>query len=383
MTNNCCLGLFWNLATMTDSIPYLRKTKQGAFYVHWTENRIGKRISTRTKDPVRAKAFFAAWLLRGHTPLAPTLADVWAAYVEKHVRPEAASAELIELAWKNLGKHFGKLSSSCLNQATADEYIAKRTGGRLGRMVKPQTAGKEVSYLVAAVGFCADDRRGLLPASFVHKISLPPPGAPRGTWLRPEKIEKLFAAAVRLRLARGGAYAKRLSRVERFMWLALETAGRREALMELHWSRVDFEIGNIDLNVPGRRLTKKRRAVVPISDSLRPILERAYEERLHKDLDCLVLDNAGAIWPQLQRVAIEAGMSKQKKPEAGCKPKATGVSPHVFRRTAASLMARRGAPLLKIGNFLGDKASTVEKHYAKHQPSDLLDVVNLISGKPK
>ncbi|TIL91715.1 MAG: site-specific integrase [Mesorhizobium sp.] len=368
---------------MTNSIPYLRKTRTGTFYVHWTESRVGKRVSTRTKDPTSATAFFAAWLLRGQTPLAPTLADVWTAYVEKHVRPETASAELIELAWKNLGKHFGKLSSSSLSQSAVDEYIERRTSGRLGRKVKPQTAGKEVSYLVAAVRFCASARRGLLPASYVRKISLPPPGAPSEKWFRPAEIEKLFAAALRLRLARGGAYAQRLSRVERFMWLALETAARREALLQLSWSRVDFEFGVIDLNVPGRPQTKKRRAVVPISDSLRPILERAYAERLHKDRDGLVLDNAGAIWPQFQRVAIEAGMSRQRKPKAGAKPKSTGFSPHVLRHTAASMMARNGAPLWKIGKVLGDKISTVEKFYAKHQPDDLRDVVNLISGKPK
>ncbi|MCP8894348.1 tyrosine-type recombinase/integrase [Shinella daejeonensis] len=174
----------------------------------------------------------------------------------------------------------------------------------------------------------------------------------------------------------------RLSRVKRFLWLALETAGHKSAILELSWDRVDFETNVIELNVPGRKLTKKRRAVVPISKSLRPILLRAYEERLNKKShDGLVCSNLGAIWAPIQHVVIRSGLpGKRAKVPAGTKPKSTGISPHVLRHTAATHMARRGVPLWIIAKVLGNTLAMVEKVYAKHCPDDLRQAVDQISA---
>lgn len=362
---------------MQGSAPYLKRAANGTFYVHWTENRIGKRISTRTKDMADAKAFLGTWLLMEHE--APrngirggnlTLADVWHVYEQKHVRTKLAGQYNAELAWKQMEPHFGRLAASGLSQMVVDDYVEKRTSGRLGRKVKPQTAAKELSYLVAAVHFCADERRRVIDPSFVRKLSMPEPGEARDRWLRAPEIQKLLDAAARLR--RGD----RLSRGERFLWLALETAGRKQALLDLTWDRVDFETNVIVLDVPGRKKTKKQRATVPISKALRPVLERAHREKINDR----VLDNAGAVWAAVQRIVIEAGLTKVKKPAPGTKPKATGISPHVLRHTAATHMARKGVPLWVIAKVLGNSIRMVEKVYAKHCPDDLREAVDLISG---
>ncbi|WP_082143835.1 tyrosine-type recombinase/integrase [Nitratireductor soli] len=368
---------------MSGSTPYLKKSKTGTYYVHWTEARVGKRVSTRTTDLADAKTFLGTWLLMEHT--APqdgllganlTLADVWTVYERKHVQTKLAGRYNAELAWRQMEPHFGSLLASGLSQMATDDYVSKRTSGRLGRKVKPQTAAKELSYLVAAVRFCADPKRKLIDPSFVQKLDLPEPGEPRDRWLKTEEIQKLLDAARRLR--RGD----RLSRGERFLWLALETAARKQALLDLTWDRVDFETNVIVLDVPGRKKTKKVRATVPISKALRPILERAFEERLDKKRDDgLVLDNQGAVWATIQRIVIEAGLGgKQKKPASGAKPKATGISPHVLRHTAATHMARKGVSLWIIAKVLGNSIRMVEKVYAKHQPEDLRDAVDAISG---
>src|SRR5690606_28077362 len=136
------------------------------------------------------------------------------------------------------------------------------------------------------------------------------------------------------------------------------------------------------LDVPGRKKTKKSRATVPISKALRPVLERAYEERTftvparaRKPAQTRtmthVLDNGARVWSMIQLIAIEAGFGgKRPKVLRTEKPKATGISPHVLRHTAATHMARRGVPLWIIAKILGNSVRMVEKVYAKHAPDD-------------
>ncbi|UVK45681.1 site-specific integrase [Mesorhizobium sp. AR07] len=306
------------------------------------------------------------------------LGEVWSIYFQRHIVTKLISSDTAKQAWKQLEPFFGTLPASNLTQATVDDYADKRMSGLLGRKVGSPTVLKELAYIRAALKFCAD--REFVPSTFVRKLTLPEPGEPRQRWLREDEIKRLKDAAYEMRIRQGGPTADRLSRMERFIALALETAGRQQALLDLTWDRVDFEIRVIELDVPGRKKTKKRRATVPISDVLLPVLERAYAERIND----LVLDNKGKCWALLQHVAIEAGFADDsKRARFGQKPKATGISPHVFRHTAATMMARRGVPLWKISKILGNSLAMVERVYAKYQPDDLRDAVNLISNRPK
>ncbi|RUY28908.1 MULTISPECIES: tyrosine-type recombinase/integrase [unclassified Mesorhizobium] len=364
---------------MAKSTPYLKRAPNGVYYVHWTDNRIGKRVSTKKRDLDDARMALGAFLLSGEPIVrVPRMSALWAIYRAKHAVVKLVSPESADLCWKHLRPHFGALPASDVTQDAVDEYLAKRTTVRNGRAVKPQTVLKELAYLKAALKFCAE--RGFVSIKYVRKLELPAAGEPRRHWLREGEIERLKAAARAHRIAQGGETALRLSRVERFIALALETAGRQQALFELTWDRVDFETRVVDLDVPGRKKTNKRRAFVPISDALLPVLERAYDERIND----LVLDNQGDVWATLQLVAINAGLADEsKRARHRGKPKATGVSANVLRHTAATNMARRGAPLWKIGKVLGNSTEMIERVYAKHQPDDLRDVVDLISNDPK
>jgi integrase len=115
--------------------------------------------------------------------------------------------------------------------------------------------------------------------------------------------------------------------------------------------------------VPGRKRTKKRRAVVPISQALWPVLQRMHKERVND----LVLDTESEVGRLLERIAQRAGIAD--------------VTPHVLRHTAATHMARRGVPLYFVAKVLGDTIATVERIYAKHAPEDLRGAVDQISGE--
>lgn len=361
---------------MSQSAPYLQKHDNGKYYIHWTENRVGKRVSTRQTDLAAAKEFLGVWLLSDQQAPTPagavhTIEDLWPIYYTKHVKKNVAVPETVEIAWNNLKPFFGSKLVPQVSQDAADDYVTRRTGGQLGRKVKPQTCRKELAYLMACIHFCAEAPQKIIPVSIIEKIKLPDAAEPRDRWLKTDEIQKLLHAAGSMR--RG----PRLSRGERFLWIALETAARKQAILDLTWDRVDFETNVIHLDVPGRRKTKKGRASVPISKALLPVLERAYAEREGD----LVMDNGGAVWATIQYIVIKAGVGrKQKKVPAAAKPKSTGISPHVLRHTAATHMARRGVPLWKIAKILGNTMAMVEKVYAKHCPDDLREAVDMISN---
>lgn len=396
---------------MSKSKPYLKKNENGFYYVHWTENRVGRRVSTKVRDLVAAKQFMRRWAdwLKGNPwhsgtylpqsvrqsiaerecespkfhgdsifaepePLGPdaTLRDVWSIYFSQRVLLRNASPYTATMSWNQLEPFFGNLPATSLTQNAVDAYVQARTSGSLGRKVKPQTAGRELRCLVAAVRFCARRRRQI-PEAAVRELELPAHGDPKERWLREQEIETLLNGA------RSFYGQVRLGRGEIFIWLALYTAGREQALIDLTWDRVDLEDRIIHLDVPGRMKTKKRRASVPIADSLLPILERAYRERINDR----VLMNGGAIWPTIQSIVMHAGLAPKRRRDTSKKPKATGISPNVFRHTAATMMARRGVPLWKIAKILGNTLAMVERVYAKYCPDDLRDAVNLISRKQK
>ncbi len=358
------------------SIPSLTQADSGHWYARWTDGRRSKRKSMGTRDAAVAQTRFAQWLLLGgadvQAEVTYKVADLWAVYDAKHVQPNVANPDTHRWSWANLSAHFADLTLAEVTEAVPS-YVAARTAGRIGRPAKSATVRKELALLRACFNWCADAkfRKPLIKLADVPGFGLPEDSEPRDRWLREEEVARLLAAAERLRVG------NRLSRVERFLWLALETAGRKGALLDLTWDRVDMETNVIHLRDPEKRATKKRRASVPISRALRPVLERAYAEREGD----LVLDHGGDVWAALQAVAVAAGFAASRERAPNGKPRATGISPHVMRHTAATRMARRGVPLYIVAKVLGNTIQVVERTYAKHCPDDLRAAVDTISGK--
>lgn len=358
------------------SVPSLDKADNGFWYAKWSDGRRSKRKSMGTQEQAVAQKRFAHWLLLDGQEVGAevvyTMAELWQVYNTRHVKSNIVSSATHRWSWANLEPHFGALTVAQIGDAV-EIYVQKRTTGKLGRKAKTATVRRELGLLRACLNWCADgsQRRAIIKAGDIPGFALPAESAPRDRWLRAEETQRLLTAAGAMRVG------PRLSRGERFLWLALETAGRKAALLDLTWDRVDFETNVIHLQDPTQAQTKKRRATVPISTALRPVLERAFTERNSP----LVLDNKAEVWATVQSIAIRAGFGPAQAPRrTGEKPKATGISPHVLRHTAATHMARRGVPLWIIAKVLGNTLAMVEKTYAKHSPDDLREAVNLISN---
>lgn len=345
----------------------LRQHDNGTFYIHWTEGRRSKRESTGAKEEVAAQIYLGEWLKgeaaeKGELTPDYQVDDLWNLYFERHVEKNCVDTATSVSVWKNLGPHFGPLLLPAVGANDAEkvqEYIDLREEGAIGKSAAaPATIRHELSRLKACFSWCADPKRKIIGLADVPLFDLPPDSPPRDLWLRADQIRAMMASAAELR---GG---DRLSRVERFLWLALETAARRTAILELTWDRVDFDLNTINYKVPGRRLTKKRRVVVPISKTLRPILLRAYDER-EGDLVCDHM--ALSIWEAMQTVAKHARIE-------------TRVGPHVLRHTAATHMLRNGVPIWQVAGILGDTVATVERVYGHHVPDGQAGAVEMIFG---
>lgn len=342
----------------------LRQHDNAIFYIHWTEGRRSKRASTGETEAVAAQIFLGEWLkgeARNQEGLTPEflVSELWELYREQHVEKNNVDVRTSTTVWNNLAPHFGPLVLPAVTQKDKDgvdkveEYVLLRQEADAA----PATIRHELSRLRACFNWCAAPKQKIIGLADVPVFDLPPDSPARDRWLRGPEIRKLLDSAAALRLG------ERLSRIERFLWLALETGARLMAILELTWDRVDFELGTINYNVPGRRKTKKRRAVVPISAALRPVLLRAYEER-ENDYVCCSLSLS--IWRGVKAVAKHAGIE--------------GVSPHVLRHTAATHMLRNGVPIWQVAGILGNTVAMVEKAYGHHVPDGLVDAVNMISG---
>ena len=198
-------------------------------------------------------------------------------------------------------------------------------------------------------------------------MKLPPKPPPRDRWLDRGEFERLLTAAA------GTPH------LLVFLHLAIGTAGRKEAVLEILWNYdperphrgyVDFRRRLIDL---GRKPNGKRRAVVPMTDTLCAALSRAYEVALSDH----VVEFEGRPVSSV-RTAFSAAVRRAKLSD---------VHIHDLRHTAAVWMAQRGGPnvMEKIREYLGHTdLSTTYRIYARFTPGFLRDVADALElGGPQ
>lgn len=214
------------------------------------------------------------------------------------------------------------------------------------------TVRRELGVLMAVCRFGVKHR--LLAREDLPIIERPATPPPRDRWLDEGELCDLVSAGRSLRTG------DRISRIERFLWLAIMTAARFDAILTLEWSQIDWGAKMIHFNPPGRQQTKKRRASVTIADELLIMLREAYLQRVSE----FVLDNKKDIRGDFRKAVKLSGLG--------------GVTPNVLRHSAATHMARRGTPLWQIAGVLGNSMATVEKNYAHRCPRDTREAVGNI-----
>ncbi len=296
----------------------------------WTENGRTKRYSTGRLASNRAAAEndFAKFLHNLNRPIRqenPTLTAILAAYEsDRKVRPRPA-----------LASFWGPKQPEHVTKELCRKYLASRL--RQGRSVG--TVHTELAQLRSAL-IWAEHEKWIDRAPWVE---LPQKPEPKNRWLTREEYAALKKGAV-------------APHVKLFIVLALQTAARTEALLQLTWDRTNEAY--LDLNVPGRERTRKGRARIPVNEVIREALTEA-----RKVATCdYVIEYGGepvkSVKKAFKRAVERAGL--------------TGVSPHTLRHTAATWMAQDGVAMREIAGYLGHTDSrTTERVYAHHHPDHL------------
>lgn len=242
-----------------------------------------------------------------------------------------------------LRRELGHLRPDQIDQRRWNRYAETRA-------VSAGTLRRERNVLVAAFNLAKRTRR----VDAVPAIEPPAAPQPRERYLTREEADRLLGAFV-------SPHARLLYTI------CLYTGCRKGQALALTWDRVDFANNRIDFNEPGRPLTVKRRAVVPMGPKLRAAMEEAYQTRTIDH----VIEYAGrpakrVRWP-FNRAREKAGLGKD-------------VTPHVLKHTAISWLAIAGVPIERAADLTATDPKTLWKVYRKFDPEYLRDAVAALEG---
>lgn len=307
----------------------------------------GKRHRHRlgTKEEAAARTELNGFA-RSHTALTlaaqqespHTIEGLFERYVEDR-RLDGKQVHRMRWTWAVIGPVFGALRAEDVTKAVCRKHAADRAA--LGR--SPHTIHGELRLLRTIINWGAHAN---LIKNVPH-IWLPSFPAARDRHLTREEITKLLDAA-------------ELPHIKLFIILAIATASRRTALLELTWDRVDFARGLIYLQDPARARTNKGRATVPMNDSARAAL---LEAKIGAISDHVIEWSGGSV--KSVRRGLDTALTR-----AGLKTKQDGA--HLLRHSAAVMMAESGVPMSQISQYLGHSSTAVtERTYARYSPDFL------------
>lgn len=336
--------------------PQLRANpkRQGTYYIFWTEDGRSREHSTGTTDQTRAAEYFAQWLARpkasangewtGPRRAAETaIIDVLTLYAREYVAKDdtVVDKERPGYAIAALSAWWADRCCDAVLPQTCNAYIRDRKA-------QPQTAGRELSVLRAALGYAY--KNGKLIEDLRQKVEVPPNPPPRDRWLDRSEAARLLWESRRDRQARG--------HLPLFIQLMLRTGARPASLFELRWTQVDFTRDRIDFNPSGRQRTSKGRPIIPIPKRLRWFLLAAHARAASP----YVLSHDGG---QLGSVKKSFRAARQR---AGL---GDDVIPYTLRHTCGTWLAQAGVDLWLIAGWLGHTQQKTTELYAHHSPTHM------------
>lgn len=264
----------------------------------------------------------------------PTISEILNAYEKQ--KDKEGKIESVRHQLKPLHKFFGHLVAESISDNVVDAYFPFREN------IKTGTIRRELSILAAALNYAK--QKNIIQNS--PKIHLPQQSPAREYWITKEEYQALLAEA------------KKSFHLFVFISLAIGTLARKGAILGLTWDRVNFETGLIDLIDPEIRITNKRRATVPMNDTLRAVLLQAKQAAQTDHVVEYHGKPVNDIKKAFQRCAKRAGLPR--------------VTPHILRHSGATWLAMAGIPMYEIARYLGHTdIKTTYRIYAKYSPDYL------------
>ena len=338
--------------------PHL-ELRRGSWSIVWWEGGKRFRVSTGTALEGRARqalADFETELER--RPLKLSVDEALTRYAVARLGKVEAMDRLLE-ASKALRLGFGHLRVDQITQTQWDRYAAQRVTRPRGRgdpskhVAKPVSTGtlrREFNVLRAAL------RQAWRDGFLLKPPVLDPPfdSAPRDRYLTKDEARRLIAAAAIT------------PHVQLFVALAVTTGARKSSILALTWDRVNFQTRMVNFQEPGRRLTSKRRAEVPINATLLPYLERAQKIAQSS----YVVEYGGGPVPtglrwSFKRLCVRAGLTWIP-------------TVHYLKHSVASWFAMDKVPIDQAADWLATDPKTLRKVYRKFDPTYLRSVATAL-----
>lgn len=240
-------------------------------------------------------------------------------------------SDTAKFSWKALAPFWQHYTAGQINTDLCRRYIESRR--KLGK--GDGTILREMGVLKAAVRRYADKAGAV--------FEMPPAPPPRDRYLTKAEFRKLVDAA------RGTPH------LYRFLLVAVATAARAGAILDMKWDQVNFARRQIDL---GEGTGNKRRAIVPMTAGLESEMRKAFKERTSEYVIEFGGEKVGSVKKSFANAVANAGLHD--------------VTPHVLRHTAAVWMAEAGRPMAEIAQYLGHSSEKVTfRIYARYSPDYL------------
>ncbi|CAI9122018.1 tyrosine-type recombinase/integrase [Brytella acorum] len=279
-----------------------------------------------------------------------TFAEGLKRYVDSR-RGKVSAIKRLEEAVIPLHEKLGYLRIDQINQRAWDRFAEtrfKKKGGKLtNELVSPGTLRREFNVLRASLRRAWKDGFLMRPP----EIEVPRDSAPRDRYLTKTEARKLLDAC-------------ETPHVRTFMAIAIYTGARKGSILALTWDRVHWQTGLIDFQEPGRILTAKKRAVVPMTRALRAEMEEAFKL------------SAGDYVIHWHGKPIPTGLRwsfKKACERAGLTWRPT---PHHLKHSVASWLAMDGVPIDQAADWLATDPVTLRRVYRKFGPSYLRTIAD-------
>ncbi len=325
-----------------------QRPRSRMWYATWFDSttRQTRRLSLGTADFREAQILLAEFVaknarVQNKEPADTPLAEVLLRYWHGHVCKLDSQGRLVRIASHDQAKHGLALWNDFWGEAAVGEVTIER---QEAFVIWLKDRGYKNAYVsrVLSVGRAAVNRawkrQEIKSAPFI--IDEPD---------RSDQTERYRLSIDEMR--RLLTAAKKWPHLHNFCMIALNTLARPDAVLDLSPSQVDLDIRRIELNPRGRKQTKKRRPVVPITDTLLPYVEaRDVERFVH--------------WhgkPIASIKKVFAAMVKQAS-----LPRE--ITPYSLRHTMAAELRRRGVAAWEVQGILGHKAAGVTEIYARFDP---------------
>lgn len=285
--------------------------------------------------------------------------DVWAAYYAEKEK-DGAHVIKVKTYWGRLKPYFGNTDITAITEAACQKYAVD----------------KEAEGYAEWTIYCDLNHLRTICNWAVKKKIITDKQCPL-IWL-PQEPSAAVTQAMTLDQVTALLDATPTDHMRLFILLAIGTAGRLTALLELTWDRVDFVKNEIDLRLKKERKSildksfQKGRAVVSMNETTRTALLHAYQTRTGDESHVIQWKGAPV---KSVKTAFNRAVERAKLPE--------WVTPHVLRHSTATIMDASGVPVEEISKFLGHSDVDVTKRiYIKKSGGGLVNAASKVELAP-